>query len=121
MPAGCRLAPTILRRDAPPRRSCCFAATALASCGGEDDKGSVEDLLDQAFRQEIRSADLSSRPSSSSRAASLGRPLRIEASGPFRTNEDKLPAVDLDLRIGSDGGGQTDRRPASCPPATAPS
>ena len=84
-----------------------LAATALASCGGEDDKGSVEDILDQAFRQEIRSADLSIEAELELEGGSSGRPLRIEAGGPFRTNEDKLPAVDLDLRIGSDGGGQT--------------
>ena len=84
-----------------------LAAMALASCGGEDDKGSVEDILDQAFRQEIRSADLSIEAELELEGGSSGRPLRIEAGGPFRTNEDKLPAVDLDLRIGSDGGGQT--------------
>ena len=33
--------------------------------------------------------------------------MRITASGPFRTNEDKLPSVDLELKIGTDGGGQT--------------
>ena len=34
-------------------------------------------------------------------------PLRIEATGPFRTNDGKLPSVDLELKIGTDGGGQT--------------
>ena len=33
--------------------------------------------------------------------------MRIQASGPFRTNEGKLPSVDLELRVGTDGGGQT--------------
>ena len=37
----------------------------------------------------------------------LDEPVRIEAEGPFRTNEGKMPAADIELRIGSDGGGQT--------------
>jgi hypothetical protein len=35
------------------------------------------------------------------------RPLRIQAAGPFRTNRGKLPSVDLEVEIGTDGGGQT--------------
>src|ERR687895_319485 len=37
----------------------------------------------------------------------LDDPIRIEAEGPFRTNRDKLPSADIELRIGADGGGQT--------------
>jgi hypothetical protein len=33
--------------------------------------------------------------------------VRIQASGPFRTNEGKLPSIDLELKVGSDGSGQT--------------
>ena len=35
---------------------------------------------------------------------SLDQPVRIQASGPFRTNEGKFPSADLELRIGSSGG-----------------
>ena len=37
----------------------------------------------------------------------LDEPIRIEAEGPFHTNEGKLPAADIELRVGADGGGQT--------------
>ena len=38
---------------------------------------------------------------------SLDQPVRIQASGPFRTNSGKLPSADLELKVGTDGGGQT--------------
>ena len=86
-----------------------LAALALGGCGGgEDDKQSVEDILDQAFRQEINSADLRIEAELDlNGGASSGRPVRIEASGPFRTNEGKLPSADIDLRFGVEGAGQT--------------
>jgi hypothetical protein len=37
----------------------------------------------------------------------LEKPLRITATGPFRTNEGKIPSADVELKIGTDGGGQT--------------
>jgi hypothetical protein len=83
-----------------------LAACLLAACGGDDDTDSAEDLLDRAFSQEIRSADLSVE-AEIEMTGLLEEPVRIEAEGPFRSNEDKLPAADIELRIGSDGGGQT--------------
>jgi hypothetical protein len=83
-----------------------LALCVLAACGGEDDTDSVENLLDQAFSQEIRSADLRLEAEIEMTGV-LEEPIRIEAEGPFRTNEDKLPSADIELRIGSDGGGQT--------------
>ncbi|HEV3377174.1 MAG TPA: hypothetical protein VG126_07825 [Thermoleophilaceae bacterium] len=83
-----------------------LGACLLAACGGDDDTDSVEDLLDRAFSQEIRSADLSVE-AEIEMTGLLEEPVRIEAEGPFRSNEDKLPAADIELRIGSDGGGQT--------------
>ena len=85
-----------------------FAVLALVSCGEESDQGSVEELLDQAFSQSIRSADLDVDAKLQLKGSEeLDRPVRIQASGPFRTNGGKLPSVDLELRIGTDGGGQT--------------
>jgi hypothetical protein len=85
-----------------------FVAVALVSCGGGDDQGNVENLLDRAFRQPIESADLKLDARLQLKGTeALDVPLRIEASGPFRTNEGKLPSVDLALRVGTDGGGQT--------------
>jgi hypothetical protein len=78
----------------------------LAACGGGDDRESVEDLLDRAFSGEIRSADLKLEGEIELKGL-LKDPIRIEAEGPFRTNEGKLPSTDIELRVGSGGGGQT--------------
>jgi hypothetical protein len=85
-----------------------FAALALASCGGGDDQENVQDVLDKAFSSSIKSADLKVDASIQLKGSpGLDRPVRISASGPFRTNEGKLPSVDIDLKVGADGGGQT--------------
>jgi hypothetical protein len=83
-----------------------LGACTLASCGGGDDKASVEDLLDRAFSGEIRSADLKLDGEITLKGL-LKDPIKIEAEGPFRTNERKLPSADIELRIGTGGGGQT--------------
>jgi hypothetical protein len=85
-----------------------FAGLALASCGGEEDTENVQDLLDKAFTTSIDSADLKVDASVELKGSpALERPVRIGATGPFRTNEGKLPSVDIELKIGTDGGGQT--------------
>ncbi len=85
-----------------------FATLALASCGGGDDKENVQDELDKGFTSSITSADLKVDASVQLKGSpGLDKPVRISASGPFRTNDRKLPSVDIDLKIGTDGGGQT--------------
>jgi hypothetical protein len=85
-----------------------FAALALASCGGGGGKEDVQDLLDKAFSSSIKSADLKLDASIQVKGSpGLEKPLRITATGPFRTNEKKIPSVDIELKIGNDGGGQT--------------
>jgi hypothetical protein len=85
-----------------------FATLALASCGGGDDEENVQDLLDKAFSSSIKSADLKLDASVQLKGSpGLDKPVRISASGPFRTNDRKLPSADIDLKIGTDGGGQT--------------
>ena len=85
-----------------------FASLALASCGGGDDTEDVEGLVDTAFSQEMTSADLKLDAEVQLEGSPVfDRPLRIQAAGPFRTNEGKLPSADLEVEIGSDGGGQT--------------
>jgi hypothetical protein len=83
-----------------------LAACLLAACGGDDDTDSVENVLDRAFSEEIRSADLSLE-AEIALTGLLEEPVKIEAEGPFRSNEGKLPAADIELKIGTDGGGQT--------------
>ena len=79
----------------------------LASCGGGGGEGDVQDLLDKAFQQEIKSADLKVDATIQLKGTtSLSRPVRIQANGPFKSNDGKLPSVDIELKIGS-GGGQT--------------
>ena len=95
----------------------CLAAVLLAcvafagaSCDGSggNDKENVQDLLDKAFRSEIRSADLKidAQIQIKGGSQSMEKPLSIRATGPFSGNEGKLPSVDLALEIGN-GGGQT--------------
>ena len=86
-----------------------FATVALASCGGgDDDQDDVEGLLDNAFSGGIESADLKLDAELRLEGSpALERPIRLQASGPFISNEDKLPSADIEIKIGSDGGGQT--------------
>jgi hypothetical protein len=85
-----------------------FAALALASCGGGNDQEDVQSLLDKAFSSSIKSANLKLDATIQVKGSpSLEKPLRITATGPFRTNENKIPSADIELKIGNDGGGQT--------------
>jgi hypothetical protein len=85
-----------------------FAALVLASCGGRDDKENVQDLLDRAFSSSMKSADLKVDASIQLKGSpGLDKPARITATGPFRTNDGKLPSADIELKVGNDGGGQT--------------
>lgn len=83
-----------------------LGAGALASCGGGDDPEGVEDVLDKAFSGEIRSADLKIEAEIELKGL-LKDPIKIDAEGPFRTNADKLPSADIELRVDAGGGGQT--------------
>ena len=82
---------------------------ALASCGGGGgDATDVEALLDRAFSDDLRSANVELDAEVQLEGSPLlDRPLRIQASGPFRMNQRKLPSVDLELEIGTAGAGQT--------------
>ena len=84
------------------------AAFVLASCGGSGGKESAQDLLDKAFKADVKSADLKIDATIQVKGSpALERPVRIQASGPFRGNGGKLPSVDIELQIGTSGGGQT--------------
>ena len=104
---NCTTSPTMLPRV----RRIAFVllllgALGLASCGGgNDDKESVESLLDRAFSTPIHSADLKLQAKIELKGL-LSDPLQIQAEGPFRTNEGKLPSANIDLEVGT-GTGQT--------------
>jgi hypothetical protein len=85
-----------------------FAALVLSSCGGGQDTEDVQSLLDKAFSNSIKSADLKVDASIQLKGSpGLDKPVRISATGPFRSNEGKLPSADIELKVGDDGGGQT--------------
>jgi hypothetical protein len=85
-----------------------FVTVALASCGGDEDPDDVEGLLDRAFSGGIYSADLKLDAELRLEGSpTLDRPVRLQASGPFISHDDRLPSADIELKIGTDGGGQT--------------
>jgi len=82
-------------------------ATAVASCGGGGEED-VQSLLDKAFKRNVGSADLKIDAELRLEGVpSLNRPVRIRASGPYRENRGRLPSLDLEVSLGTDGGGQT--------------
>ena len=83
-------------------------ALALVACGGDDGGGDVEGLLDRAFRKSIKSADLTiDAQVAIDGLQGFERPVRIEASGPYIGGRRALPQLDIDLKIGAQGAGQT--------------
>ena len=98
-----------------------FAALALASCGGGDDKEDVQDLLDKAFSTSIKSANLKvdasvqlkGSPASSGPCGSAP-PAR---SGPTAAGCRRSTSSSRSARTAA----ARPSPPASCRPATAPS
>jgi hypothetical protein len=86
------------------------AAVGLAGCGGGGDDKDVEELLDKAFRQSIDSGQLKVEAQVRLEGLrGLDKPIRFQATGPFKSNENKLPSFDIDLNVNAGGGGQTVR------------
>jgi hypothetical protein len=82
-------------------------ALALSACGGNDNDQNAEKLIDRAFRHPIKSADLKLGAQVQVKGSTaLNRPIRIQASGPYKTNKGRLPSLDIALNV-SAGGGQT--------------
>ena len=84
------------------------AALGLAACSGGGDDKDVQELLDTAFKRPLESADVELEATIELRGAEgTPRPVRIQATGPYRENGGgKLPSFDLDLKIGTGGEGQ---------------
>ena len=84
------------------------ALTLLSGCGGGKSEEDVEALLDRAFKQSIRSADVKiDAELRIDGLAGLDRPVRLEAQGPYIGGDKQLPKVDIDLKIGAQDAGQT--------------
>ena len=83
------------------------SVAAFAGCGGEESEQDVEGLLDRAFRQSVKSADVKVDARLDVKGLQgLDGPVRLEASGVYIAAEGTLPKVDVDLRFGSQEAGQ---------------
>ena len=81
------------------------AALALGSCGGGDNDKDAGRLLDRAFRQPVRSADISLEATVQANGLKgFDKPIRIKANGPYRENRGRLPSYDIDMTVGAAGG-----------------
>jgi hypothetical protein len=80
----------------------------LAGCGGGKSEEDVEALLDRAFKQSIKSADVKiDAELRIDGLAGFERPVRLEAGGPYIGGDKQLPKADIDLKIGVQDAGQT--------------
>jgi hypothetical protein len=83
-------------------------AAALSACGGGGNEQGAQDTLDTAFSKSVKSADLALDAQLTLKGGSSGiGPVRVQAKGPYRANEGKLPSVDLDLNVSPGSGGQS--------------
>lgn len=102
-------------RDVMTRLSCLllalFAACFVAACGGEEDTGSAQDVLREAFGPDkpIKTGRLDvglKLNLSGGEGSGLSGPIDLRLRGPFRSEgTNKLPKFDFDLTLG--GGGTT--------------
>jgi hypothetical protein len=84
------------------------AVALLAGCGGGKSEEDVEALLDRAFKQSIKSADVKiDAELKVDGLQGFDRPVRLEAQGPYIGGDKQLPTVDIDLKIGAADAGQT--------------
>lgn len=81
-----------------------LAVLALAACGGGGNDKDAQRLLDTAFNKAVDSADLKLDAQLDLKGLSgFDKPLRLQASGPFRNIDGKIPAADLSLQVGAAG------------------
>jgi hypothetical protein len=84
------------------------AVGAFAGCGGGESEEDVEGLLDRAFRQSVKSADVKVDAQLEVQGLrGLERPVRVAASGVYIAAEDTIPKLDIDLTFGLPEAGQT--------------
>ena len=85
-----------------------LALALLAGCGGGKSEEDVEALLDRAFKQSIKSADVKiDAELRIDGLAGFDKPVRLEAQGPYIGGDKQLPKADIDLKIGAQDAGQT--------------
>ena len=88
-----------------------FAGTVAAGCGGGDDNGNSEDataLIEKAFGNSIKSANVKLEAELKVQGLQgLNTPIQLSASGPYIGGKDKLPQMDMDVKLGARGQGQS--------------
>ena len=92
--------------------SAALSVGVLASgCGGGDDNGNSEDataLIEKAFSNSIDSANVKLEAELKVQGLKgLNTPIQLSASGPYIGGKDKLPQLDLDVKLGARGQGQS--------------
>jgi len=86
---------------------------AATGCGGGDDgEGNDDDamaLIDKAFSTPVKSADVKLEAELKVQGLrGLGNtPIQLSASGPYIGGQNKLPQVDMDVKLGARGQGQS--------------
>jgi hypothetical protein len=83
----------------------------VAGCGGGDSNGNDGDataLIDKAFDKPVKSADVKlDAEVKIDGVKGFNKPVRIQATGPYVTQNGTLPKLDMDLTIGAQGQGQS--------------
>jgi hypothetical protein len=91
-------------RRLPPAVLLILALVVAAGCGGGGSDKDAQALLDKSFKASIDSADVKLDAEIQIEGnPAFSRPIRVEASGPFRNNDGKLPSADLELKLGTGG------------------
>lgn len=86
---------------------CAAVATGCGS-GSSTNEGDATDLLARAFDKPINSADVKLDGELKIEGIpGFDKPLRVQASGPYVKGRGTIPKVDMDLKIGAQGQGQS--------------
>jgi hypothetical protein len=85
---------------------------AAAGCGGGDDDGGSDDataLIEKAFGNPIKSADVKLQAELKVQGLQglNDTPIQLSATGPYIGGKDKLPQLDMDVKLGARGQGQS--------------
>ncbi len=87
------------------------AGVAVGGCGGGDEGGNSDDataLMDKAFSNSIKSADVKLEAELKLQGLQgVDTPIQLSASGPYIASKDRLPQLDMDVKLGARGQGQS--------------